>query len=91
MGRYVFHVYGGLRVDRRSLVSTFVQRRFVDADEQEYVLQELANMGVDPNGREAAEYYHTEFYLSRPPEEAAKISIEALLQKTASRSNHPES
>jgi hypothetical protein len=63
---------------------TFVQRRFVDADEQEYVLGELESMGIDPDGREAAGYYHTEFYLSRLPEQAASIPIDALLRKPLS-------
>jgi hypothetical protein len=58
---------------------TFVQRRFADAEEQEYVLRELASMGIDPEGREAAGYYHTEFYLSRPPEQASEVPIEGLL------------
>jgi hypothetical protein len=58
---------------------TFAQRRFESIDEQEYVLGELASMGIDPEGREAAGYYHTEFYLSRPPEQASEIPIDALL------------
>jgi hypothetical protein len=58
---------------------TFIQRRFESAEEQEYVLGELASMGIDPEGREAAGYYHTEFYLSRPPERASEIPIEKLL------------
>jgi hypothetical protein len=58
---------------------TFVQRRFESAEEQEYVLGELASMVIDPEGREAAGYYHTEFYLSRPPERASEIPIEELL------------
>jgi hypothetical protein len=58
---------------------TFVQRRFESAEEQEYVLRELASMGVDPEGKEAAGYYHTDFYLSRPPAQAAEIPIDALI------------
>lgn len=58
---------------------TFVQRRFEGAEEQEYVLGELEGMGIDPEGRESAGYYHSEFYLSRPREEVAEIPIDALL------------
>ena len=58
---------------------TFVQRRFESVEEQEYVLGELESMGIDPEGREAAGCYHTEFYLSRPPEQAAEVPIEELL------------
>ena len=58
---------------------TFPQRRFEGADEQEYVLGELKGMGIDPDGREAAGYYHSEFYLSRPPEQASEVPIEELV------------
>ncbi len=58
---------------------TFPQRRFEGADEQEYVLGELESMGIDPDGREAAGYYHSEFYLSRPPEQASEVPIEELV------------
>jgi len=58
---------------------TFVQRRFESAEEREYVLGELEGMGIDPEGRESAGYYHSEFYLSRPREEAAEVPIDALL------------
>jgi hypothetical protein len=58
---------------------TFAQRRFTSIDEQEYVLGELARMGIDPEGREAVGYYHTECYLSRPPEQVSEIPIHALL------------
>ncbi len=71
----VFSKYG--LVTEKLPDRTFVQRRFETADEQEYVLGELASMGIDPEGREAAGYYHSEFYLSRPPEQAAEIPIEA--------------
>jgi hypothetical protein len=48
---------------------TFPQRRFVDDEEREYVLEELAKAGVDPTGKEDTGWYHTDFYLSRPAEE----------------------
>ena len=57
---------------------TFTQRRFTDDAEREYVLEELMKMGVDTTGKEDTGWYHADFYLSRPAEEA-KIPPEALL------------
>jgi hypothetical protein len=57
---------------------TFTQRRFTGAEEREYVLEELAEMDVDTTGREDTGWYHANFYLSRPIEEA-NIPLEALL------------
>jgi SAM-dependent methyltransferase len=57
---------------------TFTQRRFTDTAEREYVLEELAQMGVDTTGKEDTGWYHADFYLSRPVEEA-KIPLETLL------------
>lgn len=57
---------------------TFTQRRFLDDTEREYVLEELAAMGVDTAGKEETGWYHADFYLSRPVEDA-KIPLEALL------------
>jgi hypothetical protein len=57
---------------------TFAQRRFASIEEQEYVLQELSDMGVDPDGKEAAGYYQTDFYLSRPPDQAAEVPLDDL-------------
>jgi hypothetical protein len=45
---------------------TFRQRRFADDTERDYVLDELENMGIDPAGKEAEGWYHSNFYLSRP-------------------------
>src|SRR5918992_532813 len=60
---------------------TFTQRRFTDDAEREYVLEELMKMGVDTTGKEDTGWYHADFYLSRPAEEA-KIPPEALLCKS---------
>lgn len=59
---------------------TFTQRRFTDDAEREYVLEELMKMGVDTTGKEDTGWYHANFYLSRPAEEA-KIPPEVLLRK----------
>ena len=45
---------------------TFRQRRFADDTERDYVLGELENMGIDPAGKEAEGWYHSNFYLSCP-------------------------
>src|SRR5215210_4146439 len=63
---------------------TFTQRRFTDAAEREYVLEELARMGVDTTGKEDMGWYHADFYLSRPVEEA-KIPVERLLAPALKR------
>ena len=58
---------------------TFTQRRFADALEREYVLEELAKMGVDTTGKEDEGWYHADFYLSRPADEA-ETPIHTLLE-----------
>ncbi len=60
---------------------TFTQRRFTDDAERDYVLEELMKMGVETTGKEDTGWYHANFYLSRPAEEA-KIPPEALLPKS---------
>jgi hypothetical protein len=58
---------------------TFVQRQFASANEQEQVLEQLHEQGVEPADKEAAGHLHAEFYLSRPKQEAAEVPIEQLL------------
>ncbi len=58
---------------------TFPQRRFLDTAERGYVLEELAKMGIDTAGKEETGWYHADFYLSRPVEEAARVPLEELL------------
>ncbi|MBA2692603.1 MAG: hypothetical protein H0U65_08945 [Rubrobacter sp.] len=58
---------------------TFIQRRFADTEEHEYVIGELEKMGVDTEGKESEGSYHANFYLSRPVEDAARTPIEELL------------
>jgi len=59
---------------------TFIQRRFASADEQEQVLEQLRDRGVDPTGKESEGHLLAEFYLSRPVKDAAEVPIERLLQ-----------
>ena len=57
---------------------TFTQRRFTDDAERDYVLGELTGMGVDVAGKEDEGWYHADFYLSRPADEAGR-SVEDIL------------
>ena len=56
----------------------FVQRRFASAEEQERVLEQLREQGIDPTGKEAEGHLLAEFYLSRPLNERAEAPIEQL-------------
>ncbi len=58
---------------------TFVQRRFTSAEEQEQVLEQLRERGIDPTGKETEGHLLAEFYLSRPADEVAEAPIERLL------------
>ncbi len=58
---------------------TFVQRRFAAAEEQEEVIDQLRERGIDPTGKESEGKLLAEFYLSRPVDEAADVPIELLL------------
>jgi hypothetical protein len=58
---------------------TFVQRRFVSAEEQEHVLEQLRERGIDPTGKETEGHLLAEFYLSRPTNEVAEAPVERLL------------
>lgn len=58
---------------------TFVQRRFESFGEQEQVLEQLRENGVDPNSQETEGHLLAEFYLSRPANEVAELAIEGLV------------
>ncbi len=58
---------------------TFVQREFASAEEQEQVLAQLQDRGIDTTGKEAEGYLLAEFFLSRPTEEANQIPIDRLM------------
>ncbi len=57
---------------------TFRQRRFAGDTEREHVLWQLAEADIDPGNREETGWYHSEFYLSRPAEEAERVPLRAL-------------
>ncbi len=61
-GYALFHLRG----------QTFRQRRFAGADERTEVLARLASLGIDPTGRELEGWYHAEFFLALPEDEAAE-------------------
>ena len=58
---------------------TFVQRSFASSDEQEQVLCQLHDRGIDTAGNEDEGHYLAEFYLSRPAVEVEKAPISTLL------------
>ncbi len=58
---------------------SFYQREFASEDEQEQVLEQLRDRGVDPAGKEAEGHFLAEFYLSRPIQDADEVPIERLL------------
>ena len=76
----LFSGYG--LVTEKLTARTFPQRRFADGAEREHVLRQLADMGVDPAGKEEEGWYHADLYLSRPAEEAAGISVDELLGRS---------
>ena len=57
---------------------TFQQRRFLDDREREHVLQKLTEAEIDPDGKEASGWYHSELYLSRPAEEVERVPLREL-------------
>lgn len=67
----------GLRTER--LAGTYPQRRFTDADEQRWAVEEVRARGLDPSGRESDGYYHAELYVSRPARQVADRPLEQLL------------
>lgn len=57
----------------------FVQRKFASPVEQEQVIDQLRNRGIDPTGLETNGFLYAEFYLSRPTNDAAELPIDQLL------------
>lgn len=58
---------------------TFVQRNFASSDEQQQVLCQLQDRGIDTAGNEGEGHYLAEFYLSRPVTEVEEVPISLLL------------
>ena len=57
---------------------TFVQRRFQSEHEFRSVLSRLEELGIDSRNKEMEGLFHSEFFLSRPPQDCAEIPIEEL-------------
>ena len=57
---------------------TFFQRRFASTDEQDQMVEQLNDRGIDPTGLETEGDLLAEFYLSRPIKDAAEMPIERL-------------
>jgi len=57
---------------------TFFQRRFASTHEQDQMLEQLSDRGIDPTGMEAEGDVLAEFYLSRPIKDAAEMPLERL-------------
>ena len=69
---------GGGYITEKLEGHTFVQREFASDQEQEQVLDQLREQGIDPTGKEAEGHLLAEFYLSRPMSESAAVSMEQL-------------
>lgn len=66
-------------VTERLAGTTFIQRSFSCDEEQDHTLNHLESAGLDVSGREADGDFHTEFFLSRPAEEAAELPLSEIL------------
>src|SRR5262249_43480733 len=62
----------GLLTEKDS-TRTFLQRRFTDADEQQYAIDAVTAAGEDPHGKETHGYFHTVLHLSRPREDTEVV------------------
>ncbi len=71
--------YAGYAV-YRLIGQTFRQRRFASREEESEVLANLAQLGIDPAGRESEGWYHAEFYFARPAAEAVADPIARLVE-----------
>ncbi|MFE0257720.1 hypothetical protein [Streptomyces sp. NPDC059010] len=68
----------GLATEKAGAI-TFPQRRFTDADEQQYAIQAVTAGGEDPHGKETDGYFHTMLHLSRPAEDVRAFPLTDLM------------
>ena len=59
--------------------ATFVQRRFANREEMESVIQSVEARGLDTGGHETEGVYHSNLFVSRPPEEIARRPLTDLV------------
>ncbi len=67
----------GLVTERATV--TVPQRRFVNDDERDAALDAVRRRGLDPAGREDTGWYHCDFFLSRPREQAGHPPVDDLM------------
>ncbi|MGH7076069.1 MAG: hypothetical protein ACREFD_18000 [Stellaceae bacterium] len=65
--------------------TTFVQRRFRDAEEFEKTLAALEMRGIDPHGVEGDGLFQAELFLSRPEADAKAMSLEEIVTVSSGR------
>jgi SAM-dependent methyltransferase len=68
--------------------ATFVQRRFANFEEMEATIKAVEERGLDPRGRESDGLFHAGLFVSRPPEEIARMPIQKLVS-VVSGANKP--
>jgi len=59
--------------------ATFVQRRFASREEMEKAVMAVEARGLDTGGLETEGLYHSNLFVSRPPEEAERRPIQELV------------
>jgi len=59
--------------------ATFVQRRFASRDEMEKAVMAVEARGLDTGGLETEGLYHSNLFVSRPPEETERRPIQELV------------
>jgi len=59
--------------------ATFVQRRFANREEMEAAIRAVESRGLDTDGLETEGVYHSNLFISRPPEEVARRPIQDLV------------
>jgi hypothetical protein len=68
--------------------ATFVQRRFANYEEMDATIRAVEERGLDPRGREADGLFHADLFISRPPQEIARLPIQKLVS-VVSGANKP--
>ena len=70
----------GLRTEQLKS-HTLRQRKFYDQAEQSRVITHLRDLQLDPTGKEADGYLHTDVYLSRPSTDVVRMPVQQLLNQ----------
>jgi SAM-dependent methyltransferase len=68
--------------------ATFVQRRFANAEEMHAAIHAVEQRGLDPHGRESDGLFHADLFVSRPPDQIARLPIQKLVS-VVSGANKP--